>query len=199
MADYDNVRFPPKISFGAVGGPKFKTSVATMASGEEQRIQWWENERGEWTVSHHARKPTDWQPLVAFARVIAQGQAHTFRFKDWTDFSAASGEGVFITADGSPSRLQMAKRYTFYGIDGTPYTHDRIIRKPIQSTVVTDATGLDYASGLALTGTTWTGEFDCKCRLGNDLARCQIITRNPTDGFVVGWEGIEIVEVIDEN
>jgi uncharacterized protein (TIGR02217 family) len=194
MADYDTVRFPPKISLNAVGGPQFKTSVATMASGAEQRIQWWENDRGEWTVSHHARMPVDWQPLIAFFRVIGKGMANTFRFKDWTDYVCANGEGYFTATDGSPSRVQMVKRYTFEG-----FTYDRIIRKPVSGTVTTDASGLDYASGQALSGTYWYGDFDCKARLGNDAMRCQIINRNPEEGLIVGWDGIEIVEVIDED
>lgn len=196
--DFDNVRFPPKISMGAVGGPRFKTSVVGMASGAESRVREWELERGEWSVSHHAKKPAEWMPLLAFFRVVAAGQANTFRFKDWLDYMCEQGEGFFVSVDGSPAQVQMVKRYTFYGIDGTPYTYDRYITKPISGTITTDASGLDYSTGLADSGTTWHGQFDCHCRLNSDVMRAQIIDRNVSSGFIVGWDDIEIVEVTGE-
>ncbi len=192
MADLD-IRFPPAISFGAVGGPRFKTSVAVMASGAESRIQVWSDERGEWNVSHAARAPDDWEPLLAFFRVVA-GMANTFRFKDWTDYVCLSGDGYFVVDDahGSPTLKQMVKRYTFGG-----YTYDRKITKPIQGKITTDAVDLDYATGLAVSGTTWSGEFDCWCRLNSDPMKAQTINRS-SDGLIVGWNDIEIIEVIGE-
>ena len=106
------IRFPPRISFGAVGGPRFKTSVAAMASGAESRTQEWELERGEWSVSHTARRPEDWEPLLSFFRQAA-GMANTFRFKDWTDYICAQGAGLFVATTGSPTQKQMVKRYKF--------------------------------------------------------------------------------------
>ncbi len=194
MADLDSVRFPPRISLGAVGGPRFMTSIAVMASGAESRNQDWELERGEWTVSHSARLPVDWQPLLAFFRIVA-GMANTFRFKDWTDFECAAGEGFFTTnVPGSPTVLQMVKRYTFGA-----YTYDRFITKPVNGTIVTDASGLNYANGTASSGTFWSGEFDCWARLNNDPMRAQVIDRNIEEGLIVGWDGIEIVEVTGES
>lgn len=192
MADLD-IRFPPRVSLNAVGGPRFLTSIAVMSSGAESRNQNWELERGEWTVSHSARLPADWQPLLSFFRIVA-GMAHTFRFKDWTDFECAAGEGFFVPSlIGSPILVQMVKRYTFGA-----YTYDRYITKPINGTIVTNAVGLDYATGLATSGTTWRGEFDVWARLNNDPMRAQVIDRNPQEGLIVGWNDIEIVEVTNE-
>ncbi len=186
-----DIRFPEKVSFGAVGGPRFKTSIATVASGAESRTQEWELERGEWTVSHEARAYGDWQPLLSFFRNVA-GMANTFRFKDWVDFECYSGEGFFIDSEGSPVGKQMVKRYT-YG----PYTYDRVITKPVQGTITTNAVGLDYATGIATSGTTWYGEFDCWCRLNNDPMKAQVINRG-REGLIVGWRDIEIIEVTGE-
>jgi uncharacterized protein (TIGR02217 family) len=205
MADFDNVRFPPRISLNAIGGPGFKTSVSTMSNGREARRQWWEHERGEYTISHHARTPEDWQPLLAFQRVVSKGMSNTFRFKDWSDFVCANGEGFFIDGEvGSPLGKQMVKRYTFYGIDGTAYTHDRIVAKPVRGKITTDATGLDYATGIAASGTTWYGEFDVWARLNIDIARLQVIDKQGQDEngrpiLLMGWDGIEIVEVVLES
>lgn len=192
MADLDTVRFPPQISLGAVGGPKFQTAIAVTNSGRESRTQLWERERGEWSVSHHARRPDDWKELLAFFRIVA-GMANTFRFKDWTDYICLAGDGYFVDADsGSPLGKQMVKRYTFGS-----YTYDRVITKPISGTITTDAAGLDYATGIATSGTTWHGQFDVHARLDADPAKLQIINKT-RDGFLVGWDDIQIVEVVHE-
>ena len=194
MADFDTVRFPPRISMGAVGGPRFKTSVVGMASGAESRVREWETERGEWSVSYHAKTPREMGPILSFFRAIAAGQANTFRFKDWTDFECLSGEGLFIDVESSPLGRQMVKRYTFGG-----QTYDRVITKPISGKITTNAVDLDYATGLAASGTTWSGEFDCMCRLNTDVVRAQIIDKSVSRGFIMGWDDIEIVEVVYEN
>lgn len=200
MADLQ-IRFPPLISFGAVGGPRFKTSAAVMASGAESRTQEWELERGEWTVSHSARLPQDWKPLLSFFRNVA-GMANTFRFKDWTDFECDAGDGFFAAnLVGSPTVLQMIKRYSFPTISGGSVTYDRYISKPINGTVTIVGGGtLDYETGLITGGspTSWHGQFDCWARLNNDPMRAQVLDRNLEHGLIVGWEGIEIVEVRDE-
>ena len=203
MADFDNVRFPVKISLGAVGGPRFKTSLAVMASGAESRVQEWETERGEWTVSHSVKRPIPAAELFAFVRVIGKGRANTFRFKDWTDFVCLNGEGLFIDSDDSPPVKQMVKRYTFYGIDGTAYHYDRIISKPIEGKVTTDASGLDYATGQAISGTFWYGEFDCWVRQDSDWTKAQVITPKQGEApisrrFLISFPDIELVEVIFE-
>lgn len=191
MADLDTIRFPPEISFNAIGGPKFQTAIAVVANGAEARTQVWERERGEWTVSHHARRPVDWQPLLAFFRVVA-GMANTFRFKDWTDYTCTNGNGYFVTADDGVN-VQMVKRYTFGA-----YTYDRVIKKPVLGTITTNASGLNFATGVATAGTTWYGEFDVMARLDADPMKLQMINRS-VEGFLVGWDDIQIVEVTHES
>ena len=193
MSDFDTVRFPVRVSMDARGGPRFKTSVVTMASGAESRIREWELERGEWNVSFHAKTPREWTPMLSFFRAIAAGQSNTFRFKDWLDYTCEPGEGFFVSVPGSPAQVQMVKRYTYGG-----QTYDRFITKPITGKVTTDASGLDYSTGLADSGSTWYGEFDCHCRLNTDVMQAQIIDKSQARGFIVGWDDIEIVEVIHE-
>ncbi len=188
MADLDSVRFPPKISRGAVGGPRFKTTVSVMASGAESRNQEWELERGEWVVGFNAREQAQFAPLLSFFRIVA-GMANTFRFKDWTDYICLTGEGFFVESGfGSPTVLQMVKRYTFGA-----YSYDRYITKPISGKVTTDAVGLDYSTGQATSGTTWHGEFDCCVRLNSDPMRNRVIDRNQ-GGLIMAWDDIELVE-----
>lgn len=195
-----NIRFPDRISFGAIGGPGFMTNIAVMSSGAESRNQEWEFERGEWEVAHAARLPTEYRDLQAFFR-LAAGRANTFAFKDWTDFECSISEGFFIAAEGSPSGYQMVKRYTFGGL-----TVDRRITKPrnngkVQITGVGSPSGLDYATGIVYSGsvpTAWAGEFDVHARFDTDVMRAESINRNPRDGLIVTWQSIPIVEVKDE-
>lgn len=197
MADLD-LRFPPAISFNAVGGPGFLTNVSVMASGQESRNQEWEFDRGEWEVSHAARMPSAYRPLIAFF-VNCAGRANTFRFKDWVDFECAPGEGFFVSSGpgGSPATLRMVKHYVVGG-----FTYVRIIRKPVSGTIaITGGGTLDYATGLITGGapTAWHGEFDCKCRFDIDRMRRATINRSPETGeLIVGWDSIPIVEVFDE-
>lgn len=199
MAIFLDIRFPDRISFGAIGGAGFNTNIAVMASGAESRNQEWEFERMQWEVAQAAKLPKDYQPLQAFFR-LAAGRANTFCFKDWTDYICAAGDGFFIASDGSPSGYQMVKRYTFGGL-----TVDRRITKPrnnntINITGVGSPSGLDYATGIVYGGTptAWSGEFDVHCRFDTDVMRAEAINRDPGVGLIVTWGSIPIVEVKEE-
>jgi uncharacterized protein (TIGR02217 family) len=185
---FKDIQFPPNISFHAIGGPGFLTNVVIPNSGKEFRDSVWSLERGSWDVAHAARRPVDYQPLQAFFRVV-KGRAYSFRFKDWSDFSAAAGEGLFIDAGGSPSAKQMIKRYTF----GSE-TFDRPITKPVSGKITTDAVGLDYMTGIASSGTTWNGEFDCHARFDTDQMKAETIDRSGA-GLIIGWSSITIIEI----
>jgi uncharacterized protein (TIGR02217 family) len=188
---FKNIRFPVDISFDAVGGPGFLTNVVPTNSGKEFREDVWALERGEWEVSHAADLPDKYQRLQAFFRAV-KGRAYSFRFKDWTDFIAASGEGLFLdTGDDSPATSkQMVKRYTFDG-----ETFDRFITKPISGKVTTDAVSLDYNTGIATSGTVWSGEFDCHARFDTDKMKAVTKDRNPSKGLIITWASIPIIEI----
>lgn len=187
---FKNIRFPPNISFDAIGGPGFLTNVVTMNSGNESRDSVWSLERGEWEVSQAAKLPAKYEPLQAFFRVV-KGRGYSFRFKDWTDFSAASGQGLFIDAsDDSPPTRQMIKRYTF----GSEI-FDRVITKPISGKITTDAVSLDYNTGIAASGTFWSGEFDCHVRFDTDKMKAITKDRNPAKGLIITWASIPLIEI----
>lgn len=185
-----DVRFPPAISFGAVGGPAFSTTVAVRSDGRESRNRNWAYELSSFDVSHAAREEALWRELLAFFRVTG-GRFNTFRFKDWSDYVCASGEGSFITSTyGSPTGKQMVKAYTFGG-----QTVYRIITKPISGKITTDATGLDYATGIATAGTTWYGEFDLHARLDVDQMQLETLNKQRSGALLAGWGSIRVQEV----
>ena len=42
---FHDVRFPPSLSFGSVGGPQRQTDVVTLANGHEERNTPWAHSR----------------------------------------------------------------------------------------------------------------------------------------------------------
>jgi uncharacterized protein (TIGR02217 family) len=192
---FKDIQFPPAISFNATGGPMFLTDVVIKASGAEARNQNWSYERLTYEVSHAARREVDWRKLQAFFRIVA-GRAHSFRFKDWTDYQASASEGKFITIDATHAYL--AKRYT-YGAE----TRDRKITKPVSGQVTfTGGSGLslDYATGILTHGTipsAWEGEFDVHVRFDTDEMRHVTIDKQPSGELIVGWDSIPLIEVRD--
>lgn len=188
-----DIRFPPAISFHAVGGPGFLTNVVIVNSGSEFRDQVWSLERGTWEVSHAARLPAAYKPLQAFFRV-ARGRANSFRFKDWSDFSATASEGVFAML--TATTFQMYKRYTFGA-----QTFDRKIIRPVASTAVITGgttTSVNYATGVVTvasgTPTAWAGEFDCHVRFDTDQMKAETIDKSGGE-IVIGWSSIPIIEI----
>lgn len=186
-----DIRFPPAISYNAIGGPGFLTNVVPVNSGAEFRDSVWSLERGEWEVSHAARLPDAYRPLQAFFRVV-KGRAYSFRYKDWSDFSASITEGIFVTIDST--HRQAHKRYTFGS-----QTFDRKITKLATTPTLNSGTGTwDLTTGiLTITSgapTSASFEFDCHCRFDTDKMKAETIAPFGPD-FVIGWASIPIIEV----
>jgi len=189
---FKDIRFPPKISFHAIGGPGFLTNIVTVNSGKEFRDSIWALERGEWEVSQAAKLPEQYKPLQSFFRVV-KGRGYSFRFKDWSDFEAAASEGLFIDAgtDSPATSKQMVKAYNFDG-----ETYYRVITKPVSGAIVTDASGLNYTTGIATAGTYWHGEFDCHARFETDKMKAETVDREGAGGpLIITWASIPIIEL----
>jgi uncharacterized protein (TIGR02217 family) len=182
-------RFPVDISYGVVGGPGFKTDVVVVNSGFEQRNAVWEDSRCMWDAAHGLKTQDQLDTLIAFFRVM-KGRANGFRFKDWTDFSVGSGEGIFRPLSGTT--FQMVRRYTTAGNN-----QDRDISKPVSGTiVVTGGTGVsvNYTTGVVTvtsgTPTAWTGEFDVPARFDTDQMKVSIEDYN-----AYTWGQIPVLEI----
>lgn len=169
---FDETRFPEKISYGARGGPEFKTLILTADSGAEQRLSAWANGRVRWNVSHGVNTRAKMSELQAFF-YARRGKARGFRFKDWTDFKALNTEGIVIATDAGN---QLFKTYTSGGV-----TYSRPIYKPVAVTVTFHTySGLtkvpvegtvDPVTGLTEVepGTYWEGQFDVPARFDTDI------------------------------
>ena len=78
MAHID-IDFPERIAFGAVGGPRFSTSIIGVIGGEEQRNQNWTSPLWQWEVGLvHKDRATTYELLEFFRQT--EGMLHTFNF-----------------------------------------------------------------------------------------------------------------------
>lgn len=219
MAFLDAPRFPERVSFGAIGGPGYLTEIVIVASGQESRNQARTQALGAWDVSHAARLPAEYNQLKAHFRIM-RGRVNSFRFKDWSDYTASIDEGLLLPVDDSDTIFQLYKRYTFGA-----FTEDRYISKPalnFDGNPAHDLVAL-YKNGVRMTygagpsqctfderygrvvfGTpiteedelAWAGEFDVPCRYDTDQLKGEIIEKSVAHGFIMGWQSIPLVEII---
>lgn len=130
MAFHD-VRLPVDIERGAQGGPRFKTTIMILGGGFEKRNIEWSKVRGSWDIGYGIDDKAAYSIVRDFF-YARQGKAHSFRFKDWSDFEIGTpGNPVtFAIGDGVQTVYQLQKRYTSGGIN-----YDRDITKIVAGTV----------------------------------------------------------------
>jgi uncharacterized protein (TIGR02217 family) len=194
MAFLETPRFPDKISFGATGGPTWQTEIAALDSGYEYANQNWSQARARYEVGHDARLPELFDELLDFFMAVG-GRANQFRFKDWSDFSATSVQGVVSSL--SPTTFQMYKRYTAGSLQ-----YNRKIVKPVSGTVTViggSSPTVNYTTGVITvssgTPTGWYGDFDVPVRFDSDVMQAVIINRSVQRGLIQGWQSIALAEV----
>lgn len=213
---FQEVQFPAGISQGAVGGPRFNTTILALSSGAEHRNINWTGRRGEWDVSTGLRTQTQIEELLDFFHARF-GRAYGFRFKDWSDYQcprwyATPGDlfalPLWMTTVGSTTRtFQLTKTYEDAG-----GTYTRLIQKPVTGTlalynngvpmvpttdftvdtttgIVTISTAIATVAGQLITGNC---EFDVPCRFDTDDMK---ITTTTTNNF--SWGPVPVVEIRD--
>jgi uncharacterized protein (TIGR02217 family) len=198
MPAFHEVQFPPKIAYGATGGPEFNTSVTPTFGGFEQRNINWQKSRGRWDVSTGLKNKTDMDALQSFFRA-RYGKAYGFRFKDWIDYQ---GIGQSIgTGNAALTTFQLIKTY----VSGSN-SYVREIKKPVASTVkiylnaVLQGAGytVDLTTGIVTFTTAPASgvavsadyEFDVPVRFDTDV----LAARADGPGIYV-WDAIPIVEI----
>lgn len=129
MSFIESPRFPECISYGAIGGPGYNTSVIVVKSGAESRNAEWSAARHRYEVSQAAKTKSDFDAVSSFFRV-AKGRANGFRFKDFADFQCKLEDGTLGFGNGTPGPYQMVKKYA----SGSNLSL-RTITKPVVGTV----------------------------------------------------------------
>lgn len=198
MVSFHEVQFPPKIAYGASGGPEFNTSITTTFAGFEQRNVNWQKARGRWDVSTGLKSKADMDGLQAFFRARF-GKAYGFRFKDWSDYQAV-GQTLGI-GDNSQTVFQLTKTYT-----SGESSYSREIKKPVLGTVKiylnsllqNSGFSIDHSKGIVTFSTApGTGvvvgadfEFDVPVRFDTDA----LAVRVDGPGIFV-WDSIPVIEI----
>jgi uncharacterized protein (TIGR02217 family) len=194
---FDNVRLPVDVEKGVKGGPRFMTTIITLANSSEQRNQDWSEERYEGDISYGIQSREDAQSVSDFFRA-RRGRARGFRFKDWSDYKATL---TFIgTANGALTIFQTVKTYT----SGVSYTRKitRIVAGTFQlykAGILVDPslysvnvdTGVITFTAAPSAGTlTASYEFDIPVRFDDDKLDIEM----ETDDAVI-YSGIPIVGI----
>lgn len=171
MAFHD-IRFPPSLSFGALGGPERRTDIVTLSNGFEERNTAWAQSRRRYDAGLGLRSMQDLEQVIAFFEA-RQGQLHSFRWKDWADFksSAADRDVQFDDqlvgiGDGVSRVFQLVKTYRSGGHSVT-----RPITKPVAATVQVAVQGDPLVAGqnYDVDGNTGMIEFDIPPAEGLDI------------------------------
>ena len=217
MAFLESPRFPTDIAYGSSGGPTYKTGVLVMASGREKRNIAWSQARHQYDVAYGVKSVAQLDSLLGFFHAV-RGRAHSFRFKDFSDFHTATPSGHTVgggpattptaadqnigTGDGAEKVFQLAKTYTAGAL-----SLSRTITKPISGTILvavnavtqTETTHytINYTTGVltfvAAPGNglavTWGGQFDVPVRFDIDMLETTL------DHFLHGTTRVPLVEV----
>ncbi len=202
-ASFQEVQLDPQVSYGAQGGPMFKTTILTLSSGFERRNIDWAQARGQWDVAYGIKTQNEMDAVRALF-MSSQGRAIGFRFKDWGDFNIAAWQTIGTT-NGATATFQIFKTYTT--IAGS---YNRTINKPVAGTINVAVNGVQGVLGTDYTVDTTTGivtllgshvtstgqvvavaaQFDVPVRFDSDHFTPAIVDFNAFD-----WKDIVLVEV----
>ncbi len=203
-------RFPTLVSQGASGGPEFNTDVVVIRSGFEARNVNWETSRSRYDAALGVKHIQHLEEVIAFFR-IAQGKAHEFRYKDFSDFKSCAfnntitpTDQIIGVGDAVVAAFQLKKTYT---VGSNSYV--RTIKKPVAGTVRVAVNGVEKTITTHWTINTTTGiitftggnippnghsvtagfEFDVPCRFDTDHLNISLPI------YFAGAASIPIVEV----
>lgn len=206
MAFHD-VRLPEDIERGATGGPRFKTTVMDLISGKEKRNIEWEEVRGRWDIGYgiQAKEELDGVKNFFYAR---WGRAHSFRFKDWSDFEignhALSEYQQIGTGTGTQDEFQIEKRYESGG-----FIFHRPTKAIVADTLRVFLNTVEQFSGWSVDLVTGIITFDTppsNLVAVSVICEFDVIVRFDTDALDINMEvfnagsfpGLPVVEVKDE-
>jgi len=134
---FHEIRFPPRLSLGSLGGPERLTEVVTLANGHEERNTPWAHSRRRYDAGIGMRSLDDVGDVIAFFEA-RQGRLFGFRWKDWADFKSSKPTAPISfldqplgMGDGETKTFQLARTYR-----SGPHSYQRPITKPVAGTVL---------------------------------------------------------------
>ena len=210
---FHDVRLNTDISRGAIGGPRYGTIIQTTASGHEYRVTRQSAGRRAYEFSKQLLEDDEWSALLDFAGA-RRGHLHSFRFKDWSDFTTATDgrsapaatDQVIGTGDGTETVFQLFKTRDYSGLNPEP----RAITLPVAGSVLV---ALDDSPTSSYTLSNPGGVVTFSSAPGNGVvvrAGCDFdvpvrfdlpdewVALELTTGTLADWRRIGCIEVLDE-
>lgn len=155
MSAFDEVQFPPQISFNSTGGPSRQTQVVVLGSGSEARNARWINSRRTYDAAPGVRSIDDIHSIIEFFEA-RNAQLIGFRFKDWSDYKSCppgqtpqATDQTIGTGTGTLQTLQLIKKY-----QSGPSSWTRTISKPVADSVLIAFDGVIQETGWSIDTTT---------------------------------------------
>jgi len=190
---FHDIRFPPALSFGSLGGPERRTEIVALANGHEERNTPWAQARRRYDAGTGLRSLDDLEALIAFFEA-RQGMLHGFRWKDWADYRSSLPSQP-VTAfdqplglgDGLTTDFALAKTYRSGG-----HAMRRPITRPVAGSVKLAIGGIEQKPGAGWQVDATTGivrfdtppgagaevtagfEFDVPVRFDSDLIQVSV-------------------------
>lgn len=196
---FHDIRLSDNVERNAQGGPGFKTTIITLASGHEQRNADWQKARARYDISYGIDTKQTFEDVLNFF-YARRGRLFGFRFKDWIDYEVQGGN--IGTGDGTQTQFQLQKVYSDAG--GSYVRH---ITRPVAGTTrlfldggETTAFSIDNATGVvtfdtapgAAVAITADFEFDVPVRFNSDEQDVRLAWENA--GAISGIELVELRE-----
>lgn len=185
MAHYD-VLLDLGYDYGADGGLAWDTEILQYPNGGSRRNMRRSRPLGAWQIGNRNVDRATLDYLQGFLHAM-RGRAHSFLYKDWTDYKAVEQQ---LVPDGD--KIPLIKSY---GLSINPWVRE--ITKPVASTVVIEidqgsgwvelAAGVDYtldaSTGIVTLASApdtsdlfrWSGEFYVPVRFDRDVLSAQFI------------------------
>lgn len=202
MAFFEQL-FPPEISVGMTGGPRFMNSKAYTLSGRRYTNRDALYPLHDYSLAQPSMREDLFERLRAFFWVVG-GDADAFRFKDWADYRctlANSGATLVAGSTWQLARLYRAGSRTYTRPIAKPVAGARIWRT--RAGVVSDVTAgttLDTTTGrFDVTGHeagdtyAWQGEFHVPAAFKDPAATWRWLGERGS--AQMQWPSLEIEEV----
>ena len=168
---FHEVRFPTRLSLGALGGPERRTEIVTLVNGFEERNTPWAESRRSYDAGLGMQTLDDVADAIAFFEARL-GQLYGFRWKDWSDFKSCKPSGNISandqsigTGDGTTTVFRLTKTYS-----SGDQSVSRTITKPVTDTVKIAVDGVELSAGSDFTVEDTTGEVTFISALANGTA-----------------------------
>lgn len=153
---FDEIRLPLRVEYGAQGGAQFQTEVVVIDNGFERRNQKWSQAHRCYDARTGVTTGQDAAILLGFFQARA-GKARGFRVQDWADYSSAADgksaplweDQIIAHGDGVKTSFQLIKNY-----GDEIVVCERIIRKPVEASVVVGVDDTEYLTGWSVEITT---------------------------------------------